>query len=159
MQIISGYRNIYTQVDRNAPRVGVGRPHLAPDAGRGASPLTGAGCSGSASGARHALVCDSPRVAGSMGSPARRRAIGSAGERLVHTEEVTGSIPVSPTRSEGMWSFMKIVTGAIPVAKRSAKRYGARHGGQARLGRGQHLLRSLGGVPGSREPPALSRPM
>jgi hypothetical protein len=27
----------------------------------------------------------------------RRRAIGSAGERLVHTEEVTGSIPVSPT--------------------------------------------------------------
>ena len=29
-----------------------------------------------------------------------RRAIGSAGERLVHTEEVTGSIPVSPTSSE-----------------------------------------------------------
>ena len=27
------------------------------------------------------------------------RAIGSAGERLVHTEEVTGSIPVSPTPS------------------------------------------------------------
>src|ERR1022692_116558 len=27
----------------------------------------------------------------------RARAIGSAGERLVHTEEVTGSIPVSPT--------------------------------------------------------------
>ena len=27
----------------------------------------------------------------------QRRAIGSAGERLVHTEEVTGSIPVSPT--------------------------------------------------------------
>src|SRR5215470_18532923 len=26
------------------------------------------------------------------------RAIGSAGERLVHTEEVTGSIPVSPTQ-------------------------------------------------------------
>src|SRR6185369_10372526 len=26
-----------------------------------------------------------------------RWAIGSAGERLVHTEEVTGSIPVSPT--------------------------------------------------------------
>ena len=35
---------------------------------------------------------------GSAGTvPARRRAIGSAGERLVHTEEVTGSIPVSPT--------------------------------------------------------------
>ena len=29
--------------------------------------------------------------------PPRSRAIGSAGERLVHTEEVTGSIPVSPT--------------------------------------------------------------
>ena len=29
------------------------------------------------------------------------RAIGSAVERLVHTEEVTGSIPVSPTRSSG----------------------------------------------------------
>ena len=28
------------------------------------------------------------------------RAIGSAGERLVHTEEVTGSIPVSPTSSQ-----------------------------------------------------------
>jgi hypothetical protein len=30
-------------------------------------------------------------------APNQRRAIGSAGERLVHTEEVTGSIPVSPT--------------------------------------------------------------
>jgi hypothetical protein len=28
-------------------------------------------------------------------------AIGSAGERLVHTEEVTGSIPVSPTQVSG----------------------------------------------------------
>src|ERR1700733_15308533 len=31
----------------------------------------------------------------------QRRAIGSAGERLVHTEEVTGSIPVSPTPLRG----------------------------------------------------------
>src|ERR1700720_1288338 len=31
------------------------------------------------------------------GCQTRLRAIGSAGERLVHTEEVTGSIPVSPT--------------------------------------------------------------
>jgi hypothetical protein len=31
----------------------------------------------------------------------QRRAIGSAGERLVHTEEVTGSIPVSPTKLSG----------------------------------------------------------
>src|SRR5215469_4098319 len=30
------------------------------------------------------------------------RAIGSAGERLVHTEEVTGSIPVSPTPVSGL---------------------------------------------------------
>ena len=47
----------------------------------------------------------------------QHRAIGSAGERLVHTEEVTGSIPVSPTSSEAMWIFAKISTGAIPVAK------------------------------------------
>lgn len=46
-----------------------------------------------------------------------RRAIGSAGERLVHTEEVTGSIPVSPTRSEAMWGLsIKLTMGAIPVA-------------------------------------------
>jgi hypothetical protein len=58
-------------------------------------------------------TCDTPRGCatlwerqdeGSDGGPLppadaqpRRRAIGSAGERLVHTEEVTGSIPVSPT--------------------------------------------------------------
>ena len=38
-------------------------------------------------------------VRGRAGSQAAAdaRAIGSAGERLVHTEEVTGSIPVSPT--------------------------------------------------------------
>src|SRR5260221_8517603 len=41
-----------------------------------------------------ALLCDGP--AGPPGGQ-RARAIGSAGERLVHTEEVTGSIPVSPT--------------------------------------------------------------
>ena len=38
--------------------------------------------------------------AGTVPKP-RRRAIGSAGERLVHTEEVTGSIPVSPTQLSG----------------------------------------------------------
>src|SRR6266704_1979916 len=42
----------------------------------------------------HALVCVSPRW---PDTACRARAIGSAGERLVHTEEVTGSIPVSPT--------------------------------------------------------------
>jgi hypothetical protein len=66
----------------------------------------------------HPGLVDGPSARGSEVSPALRspamryskialrqyrpqaRAIGSAGERLVHTEEVTGSIPVSPTRSE-----------------------------------------------------------
>jgi hypothetical protein len=44
-------------------------------------------------------------------APYQRRAIGSAGERLVHTEEVTGSIPVSPTQLSGQlrsrnWPFL-----------------------------------------------------
>src|SRR5581483_9765215 len=39
--------------------------------------------------------CRAPRRCANLGSAGR--AIGSAGERLVHTEEVTGSIPVSPT--------------------------------------------------------------
>ena len=43
----------------------------------------------------HALVCFS--LAG-RDTGLLTRAIGSAGERLVHTEEVTGSIPVSPTQ-------------------------------------------------------------
>ena len=42
-----------------------------------------------------------------------RRAIGSAGERLVHTEEVTGSIPVSPTKSEYVSLFSTPVTQAV----------------------------------------------
>jgi hypothetical protein len=41
------------------------------------------------------------------------RAIGSAGERLVHTEEVTGSIPVSPTIS--------CIPGGLQVANRVQK--------------------------------------
>ena len=40
------------------------------------------------------------KIALRRGYRPQARAIGSAGERLVHTEEVTGSIPVSPTRSE-----------------------------------------------------------
>src|SRR5271156_1076972 len=40
--------------------------------------------------------------------------------QLVHTEEVTGSIPVSPTRSEAMWISIKLTTGAIPASKWSA---------------------------------------
>src|SRR5215813_35028 len=52
-----------------------------------------------------ALVCGGQRAA----DPALARAIGSAGERLVHTEEVTGSIPVSPTRSEAFCNREAIV--------------------------------------------------
>jgi hypothetical protein len=40
------------------------------------------------------------KIAPRHGYGPQARAIGSAGERLVHTEEVTGSIPVSPTRSK-----------------------------------------------------------
>src|SRR5215467_5659625 len=69
-----------------------------------------------------ALVC------GGRGrwNPPAARAIGSAGERLVHTEEVTGSIPVSPTRSEAISIFEEISAGA----KSAAIRYGARDGGR-----------------------------
>ena len=56
---------------------------------------------------------------------------------LLHTEEVTGSIPVSPTRSGPMSISAGIDVGAIPVAKRSAGRYAAGHGRQARVGRRQ----------------------
>ena len=47
------------------------------------------------------LVCVGPRAFRPLGAGpfGGTRAIGSAGERLVHTEEVTGSIPVSPTGS------------------------------------------------------------
>ena len=49
----------------------------------------------------HLLSAHQPppcRRAGAWWPNADARAIGSAGERLVHTEEVTGSIPVSPTQ-------------------------------------------------------------
>jgi hypothetical protein len=36
---------------------------------------------------------------------------------LLQTEEVTGSIPVSPTRSEAMWISIKLTMGAIPVSQ------------------------------------------
>ena len=40
----------------------------------------------------------------------------------VHTEEVTGSIPVSPTRSEHMLTCAELIAGAISVAKCAAIR-------------------------------------
>jgi hypothetical protein len=43
------------------------------------------------------MLAGLPRVGMRYSESALARAIGSAGERLVHTEEVTGSIPVSPT--------------------------------------------------------------
>jgi hypothetical protein len=48
-----------------------------------------------------------------------QRAIGSAGERFVHTEEVTGSIPVSPTSKQavapfgGVAAFCRLVTNCV----------------------------------------------
>jgi hypothetical protein len=49
-----------------------------------------------------------PRGAG------RRRAISSAGERFVHTEEVTGSIPVSPTATlQVAGSFVFMMNGPL----------------------------------------------
>ena len=48
----------------------------------------------------------------------RQRAIGSAGERFVHTEEVTGSIPVSPTTRAARQTF----TERSPLAARTAFR-------------------------------------
>jgi hypothetical protein len=50
------------------------------------------GADGTAHGAGYASLCCLR-----AGDGHASRAIGSAGERLVHTEEVTGSIPVSPT--------------------------------------------------------------
>jgi hypothetical protein len=60
----------------------------------------------------HALVCFSSvgRDTGLL-----TRAIGSAGERLVHTEEVTGSIPVSPTQVSGL------IARAKPTLQRSVQ--------------------------------------
>ena len=59
----------------------------------------------------HALLWGTPRA---DAFEPWRRAIGSAGERLVHTEEVTGSIPVSPTQLSGQfrarnWPFLIFV--------------------------------------------------
>ena len=42
---------------------------------------------------------------------------------LVHTEEVTGSIPVSPTSSPLMSILVGLTSGTIPVAKWSAARH------------------------------------
>jgi hypothetical protein len=53
---------------------------------------------------------------------------------LVRVEEVTGSIPVKPTRSAAMSIFVEITVGAIPVAKWSAARYAPGHDRQAWLG-------------------------
>ena len=46
-----------------------------------------------------------------------RKAVARKMTGPIHTEEVTGSIPVSPTRSGGMSIFVGIAVGAIPVAK------------------------------------------
>jgi hypothetical protein len=80
-------------------------------------------------------------------APDQRRAIGSAGERLVHTEEVTGSIPVSPTN----------VIRSEPSVERSS---GPLLGGGAVMppaadawGNGADPSSNSGRVPGFRVPP------
>ena len=72
------------------------RPGLA-----GCRPTGDPGARGDATPRADTLVCVGPRAFRPQGAGSFRgaRAIGSAGERLVHTEEVTGSIPVSPTSS------------------------------------------------------------
>jgi hypothetical protein len=77
------------------------------------------------------LVCVGPRAfwplgAGSFGGA---RAIGSAGERLVHTEEVTGSIPVSPTSdSAGQPRFRPGLRHFVPVTCQTVPRQRPRSG-------------------------------
>src|SRR5579875_2649883 len=75
-------------------------------------------------GRQHALTLWSAgtrpsRITALDAARSRQRAIGSAGERLVHTEEVTGSIPVSPTISTAgsrQWtgrSACRLVRGSV----------------------------------------------
>ena len=70
------------------------------------------------------------------------RAISSAGERFVHTEEVTGSIPVSPTKLR------------LPLSAESADR-GACHFCPGAEPRGPHVL--VGAVCGTGSGRVLSR--
>jgi hypothetical protein len=49
-----------------------------------------------------------------------RKAVARKMTDPIHTEEVTGSIPVSPTRSEAIWISIKLTMGAIPVAAKCA---------------------------------------
>ena len=72
----------------------------------------------------------------------RGRAIGSAGERLVHTEEVTGSIPVSPTRSEPTSIFGQYGASPGRAVHGHAAAHGLhpvpRHAGLHQPGLGEH---------------------
>jgi hypothetical protein len=40
---------------------------------------------------------------------------------LLHTEEVTGSVPVSPTRSEATWISIELTMGAISITRGSCR--------------------------------------
>ena len=72
------------------------RPGCSRDADAGPARVRAAArCRGDGVAARSS--CATLRHARADASCPGPRAIGSAGERLVHTEEVTGSIPVSPT--------------------------------------------------------------
>ncbi len=98
--------------NRRGPLVdGKSAPIPAPRAGTGASAARADSCCRSPVPVRRELrLLSEARSRGSMRyseialrrgiTAVGARAIGSAGERLVHTEEVTGSIPVSPTTPE-----------------------------------------------------------
>ena len=106
------YIYLYRRVDRNAACKAAAGAH------RGSRIRPAGGTAWGAWRGRHALVCVSPRVAQeSRWRAPWQRAIGSAGERLVHTEEVTGSIPVSPTRS--VTRTRKPRSSALPSPERS----------------------------------------
>jgi hypothetical protein len=97
------------------------------------------------------LVCVGPRAfrpqgAGSFGGA---RAIGSAGERLVHTEEVTGSIPVSPTSSGPGVRPGRTVFQTDPSDSRM---------GSSRAGPGFQLTADLAHAGGPHRPPLTPPP-
>jgi hypothetical protein len=99
-------RNIFSEAGNSSLIVHVERSISARSASaarprRGPPPRARRGDAAAAGGRRNGVAAR-PSCA-TLGAPEPdgfrpgMRAIGSAGERLVHTEEVTGSIPVSPT--------------------------------------------------------------
>src|SRR5690349_7363455 len=114
------------------------------------------------------LTCRAPRRCANLWErrdESRRRAIGSAGERLVHTEEVTGSIPVSPTQLDGRF-LLRESAGFASVQRRSTATLSCRavdracaglHGWPPREQRRPRALRTAV-EPAARPATAVTRP-